>query len=99
MFYMYCIIVFTKLLVPFLERKYFFQDFKIGINQYKLEVFFLIIIELNMNVKKKLIKFTRQKKLLEVSSFNNKRFKLVIDNFPLINEKRVVINAFQCLKI
>ena len=52
-----------------------------------------------MNMKKKLIKFTRQKKLLEVSSFNNKRLKLVIDYFPLINEKRVVINAFQCLKI
>ena len=52
-----------------------------------------------MYVKKKLIKFTRQKNLLEVSSFNNKSLKLVIDNFPLINEKRVVINAFQCLKI
>ena len=52
-----------------------------------------------MNVKKKLIKFTRQKNLLEVSSFNNKRLRLVTDNYPLINEKRVVINAFQCLKI
>ena len=52
-----------------------------------------------MNVKKKLIKFTRQKNLLEVSSFNNKRLKLVIDNFPLINEKRVVINDFTCHKI
>ena len=52
-----------------------------------------------MNVKKKLIKFTRQKNLLEVSSFNNKILKLVTDNFPLINEKRVVINAFPCLKI
>ena len=52
-----------------------------------------------MDVKKKLIKFTRQKNLLEVSSFNNKRLKLVIDNYPLVNEKRVVINAFQCLKI
>ena len=52
-----------------------------------------------MDVKKKLIKFTRQKNLLEVSSFNNKRLKLVIDNFPLINKKRVLINAFQCLKI
>ena len=52
-----------------------------------------------MDVKKKLIKFTRQKNLLEVISFNNKRLKLVIDNIPLINEKRVVINAFQCLKI
>ena len=51
-----------------------------------------------MNVKK-MIKFKRQKNLLEVSSFNNKRLKLVIDNFTLINEKRVVINAFQCLKI
>ena len=47
-----------------------------------------------MYVKKKLIKFTRQKNLLEVSSFNNKGLKLVIDNFPLINEKRVVVNAF-----
>ena len=42
-----------------------------------------------MNVKKKLLKFTRQKNLLEVSSFNNKRLKLVIDNYPLVNEKRV----------
>ena len=50
-------------------------------------------------MKKKLIKFTRQKNLLEVSSFNNKRLRLVTDNYPLINEKRVVINAFPCLKI
>ncbi len=52
-----------------------------------------------MNVKKKLIKFKRQKNLIKVSSFNNKRLKLVTDIFPLINKKRVVINAFQCLKI
>ena len=51
-----------------------------------------------MNMKK-LIKFKRQKNLLEVSSFNNKRLRLVTDNYPLINEKRVVINAFPCLKI
>ena len=52
-----------------------------------------------MNVKKKLIKFKRQKNLLEVSSFIKKKLKLVTDNFPLINEKRVVIIVFQCLKI
>jgi len=62
-------------------------------------VFFVIIIELKMNVKKELIKFKRQKNLIKVSSFNNKRLKLVTDIFPLINKKRVVINAFQCLKI
>ena len=62
-------------------------------------MFFLIILELKMNVKKKLIKFKRQKNLLEVSSFIKKKLKLVTDNFPLINEKRVVIIVFQCLKI
>lgn len=62
-------------------------------------MFFLIILELKMNVKKKLIKFKRQKNLLEVSSFIKKKLKLVTDNFPLINEKRVGIIVFQCLKI
>ena len=52
-----------------------------------------------MNVKKKLIKFKGQNNLLEVSSFYNKRVKIVTDSFPIINEKRVVVNAFQCLKI
>ncbi len=48
---------------------------------------------------KNLIKFKGQNNLIEVNSFYNKRVILVIDNFPLINDNRVVANAFQCLKI
>ena len=48
---------------------------------------------------KKLTKLKGQNNILEVNSFYNKKAKIVTNKVPLINKKRIVVNAFQCLNI
>ena len=96
---MYCIIVFYQVIVSLPEGEILFSGLQNGNESIKVESVLSDYYETKDECEKKLIKFKGQNNLLEVSSFNNKRVKLVTDNFPLINEKRVVINAFQCLKI
>ena len=48
---------------------------------------------------KKLVKFKGKNKISEVDTFYSKNAKIVTDYEPLINSQRVVVNAFQCLKI
>ena len=48
---------------------------------------------------KKLIRFKGKNKISEVDTFYAKNAKIVTDHGPLINNQRVVVNAFQCLQI
>ena len=48
---------------------------------------------------KELVKFKGKNKISEVDTFYSKSAKIVTDYEPLINSQRVVVNAFQCLKI
>ena len=93
------IIVFYQVIVSLPEGEILFSGLQNGNESIKVESVLSDYYRTKDECEKKLIKFKGQNNLLEVSSFNNKRVKLVTDNFPLINEKRVVINAFQCLKI
>ena len=93
------IIVFYQVIVSLPEGEILFSGLQNGNESIKVESVLSDYYETKDECEKKLIKFKGQNNLLEVSSFNNKRLKLAIDNFPLINEKRVVINAFQYLKI
>ena len=93
------IIVFYQVIGCIPEGEILFSGLQNGNESIKVESVLSDYYETKDECEKKLIKFKGQNNLLEVSSFNNKRVKLVTDNFPLINEKRVVINAFQCLKI
>ena len=93
------IIVFYQVIVSLPEGEILFSGLQNGNESIKVESDFSDYYRTKDECEKKLINFKGQNKLLEVSSFYNKRVKLVTDNFPLINEKRVVINAFQCLKI
>ena len=52
-----------------------------------------------MIVKKTLTKLKGQNNKLEVNSFYNKKAKIVTNKVPLINKKRIVVNAFQCLNV
>ena len=93
------IIVFYQVIGCIPEGEILFSGLQNGIESIKVESVLSDYYETKDECEKKLIKFKGQNNLLEVSSFNNKRVKLVTDNFPLINEKRVVINAFQSLSI
>ena len=93
------IIVFYQVIVSLPEGEILFSGLQNGNESIKVDSALSDYYGTKDECEKKLIKFKGQNNLLEVSSFNNKRVKLVTDNFPLINEKRVVINAFQCLKI
>ena len=93
------IIVFYQIIVSLPEGEILFSGLQNGNESIKVESVLSDYYSTKDECEKKLIKFKGQNNLLEVSSFYNKRVKLVTDNFPLINEKRVVINAFQCLKI
>ena len=48
---------------------------------------------------KTLTKLKGQNNILEVNSFYNNKAKIVTNKVPLINKKRIVVNAFQCLNI
>ena len=93
------IILFYQVVVSLPDGEILFSGLQNGNESIKVDSALSDYYETKDECEKKLIKFKGQNNLLEVSSFNNKRVKLVTDNFPLINEKRVVINAFQCLKI
>ena len=93
------IIVFYQVIVSLPEGEILFSGLQNGNESIKVESVLSDYYRTKDECEKKLIKFKGQNNLLEVNSFYNKRVKLVTDNFPLINEKRVVINAFQCLKI
>lgn len=93
------IIVFYQVIVSLPEGNILFSGLENGHKSIKSEGILPKYYESNEDCEKKLIIFKGQNNLIEVDSFYKKRVKLVTDNFPLINEKRVVINAFQCLKI
>ena len=46
----------------------------------------------------KLIQFKGKNKISEVDTFYSKNANIVTDYEPLINNQRVVVNAFQCLQ-
>ena len=48
---------------------------------------------------KKLVKVKGKNKIIEVDTFYLKNAKIVTDYEPMINNQRVVVNAFQCLQI
>ena len=48
---------------------------------------------------KSLVKFKGKNKISEVDTFYSKNAKIVTDYESLINNQRVVVNAFQCLQI
>ena len=48
---------------------------------------------------KKLVKFKGKNKISEVGTFYSKNAKIVTDYEPLINNQRVVVNAFQCMPV
>ncbi len=81
------------------RRRNFFSGLENGKNLIKSDQFLSSYFGSKSDCEKTLTKLRGQNNILEVNSFYNKKAKIVTNKVPLINKKRVVVNAFQCLNI
>ena len=93
------IIVFYQLIVTLPDGKILFLGLDNGNKSIKTESILPDHYLSKNECEKNLVKFKGKNHLMEVNSFYNKKVKIVTDKFPLINEKRFIINAFQCMRI
>ena len=93
------IIVFYQIIVALPEEEIIFSGLDLGNKFIKTESILLDSYVSQKACEKKLAKFKGKNKISEVDTFYSKNAKIVTDYEPLINNKRVVVNAFQCLQI
>ena len=93
------IIVFYQIIMTLPEGEIIFSGLDLG-NKFIKTKSILAESYLSQNeCEKKLAKFKGKNKISEVDTFYSKNAKIVTDYEPLINNQRVVVNAFQCLQI
>ena len=93
------IIVFYQIIVALPEGEIIFSGLDLG-NKFINTDSILSKSYLSQNeCEKKLLKYKGKNKISEVDTFYSKNAKIVTDYEPLINNQRVVVNAFQCLQI
>ena len=92
-------IVFYQIIVGLPEGNIIFSGLDAGNNLIKTDQVLLDSYKSRENCENNLIKFQGDNNVLEVDSFYSKRVTLVTDKSPLINDKRIIVNAFQCLQI
>ena len=93
------IIVFYQVIVGLPEGKIIFSGLDAGSKFIKTDKVLLDYYKTQENCERNLKKFQGNNKVIEVDSFYSKRVTLVTDKAPLINQKRMIVNAFQCLGI
>ena len=93
------IIVFYQIIVALPEGEIVFSGLNLGNKFVKTELDLAYSYESKDECEKKLVKFKGKNKISEVDTFYSKNAKIVTDYEPLINNQRVVVNAFQCLQI
>ena len=93
------IIVFYQVFVTIPEGEIFFSGLENGKNLIKSDQMHNSYYSSKSDCEKKLTKLKGQNNILEVNSFYNKKAKIVTNKVPLINKKRIVVNAIQCLNI
>ena len=93
------IIVFYQVFVTIPEGEIFFSGLENGKNLIKSDQMLYSYYSSKSDCEKTLTKLKGQNNILEVNSFYNNKAKIVTNKVPLINKKRIVVNAFQCLKI
>ena len=93
------IIVFYQIIMTLPEGEIIFSGLDLGNKFIKTELILLDSYVSKSECEKKLVKFKGKNKISEVGTFYSKNAKIVTDYEPLINSQRVVVNAFQCLKI
>ena len=93
------IIVFYQIIMALPEGEIIFSGVDLGNNFIKTESILSEYYESQNECEKKLVKFKGKNKMSEVNTFYSKNAKIVTDHEPLIDNQRVVVNAFQCLQI
>ena len=93
------IIVFYQIIMVLPEGEIIFSGLDLGNKFIKTESILLDSYVSQIECEEKLVKFKGKNKISEVDTFYSKSAKIVTDYEPLINNKRIIVNAFQCLQI
>ena len=93
------IIVFYQIIVALPEGEIIFSGLDLGNKFIKTESILSEYYVSQNECENKLAQFKGKNKISEVDTFYSNSAKIVTDYEPLINNKRVVVNAFQCLQI
>ncbi|MDC3170287.1 hypothetical protein OA871_04505 [Paracoccaceae bacterium] len=93
------IIVFYQIIVALPEGEIIFSGLDLGKKFIKTESILSESYVSKNECERKLVRFKGKNKISEVDTFYSKNAKIVTDYEPLINNQRVVVNAFQCFQI
>ena len=93
------IIVFYQIIMALPEGEITFSGLDLGNKFLKTETILSESYVSQNECEKNLVKVKGKNKIIEVDTFYLKNAKIVTDYEPLINNQRVVVNAFQCLQI
>ena len=93
------IIVFYQIIMALPEGEIIFSGLELGNKFIKTDLILSKSYVSQNECEKELVKFKGKNKISEVDTFYSKNAKIVTDYQPLINNQRVVVNAFQCLQI
>ena len=93
------IIVFYQIIVVMPQGEIVFSGIDLGNKFIKTELMLSDFYASKIECENKLLRFKGKNKISEVDSFYSKGAKIVTDQKPLSDNKRVIVNAFQCLQI
>ena len=93
------IIVFYQIIMTLPEGEIIFSGLDLGNKFIKTESILSESYVSQHECEKRLVKLKGKNKISEVDTFYSKNVKIVTGYEPLINNQRVVVNAFQCLQI
>ena len=93
------IIVFYQIIALLPEGEIVFSGLHLGNKFIKTELILSDSYASKKECENKLVRFKGKNKISEVDSFYSNSAKIVTDQRPLSDNKRVIVNAFQCLQI
>ncbi len=93
------IIIFYQIIVALPEGEIVFSGLNLGNKFVKTELNLLDTYESKDECEEKLALFKGKNKISEVDTFYSKSAKIVTDQEPLSDNKRVIVNAFQCMQV
>ena len=92
------IIVFYQIIMALPEGEIIFSGLDLGNKFIKTESILSEYYVSQNECENKLIQFKGKNKISEVDTFYSKNANIVTGYEPLINNQRIVVNAFQCLQ-
>ena len=93
------IIIFYQIIVALPEGEIVFSGLDMGNKFIKTELTISDSFYSKTECEETLINFKGKNKIKKVDSFYSKNAKIVTDQEPLSDDKRVIVNAFQCIQI